>query len=87
MEESIIGKVVYIRSNMSGVWRGTLAAHADDYAWVKLTEAEHFYRWQTNKGVTVAGLAASGANRAASTIDPPVHIAIIRDVIEIVPEH
>jgi hypothetical protein len=85
MYQDMIDKEVFIRSNMSGVWCGKLIAHADDFSWVQLENGEHLYRWQTNKGVTVAGLAANGINRTTSTVDPAVPLAVIRDIIEIIP--
>jgi hypothetical protein len=81
----IIEKQVYIRSNLSGVWLGTLIEHASDFSWVILTEAEHIYQWQTNEGLTVAALAYAGINRSQSKIDKPVPLAVVRDVIEIIP--
>jgi hypothetical protein len=60
--------------HLSGVWSGIVVDHAADYSWIALNNAEHYYRWQTLQGVTVAGLAAGGVNRRRSTIDPSVSL-------------
>ena len=77
-------KQVIIRSNESGVWYGTLAAHADDHSWVTLKKATRLWRWQTKEGVSCSALAVYGVDAARSQLAPVVSEVIVTGVCEII---
>ena len=68
---------VIVRANESGVWYGMLTAHADDWSWVELADAQRLWAWQTKSGVSCSALATAGINRAKSIIAPTVAWAVI----------
>lgn len=78
---------VIIRANESGVWYGELTDHAEDYSWVRLNDALHLWRWQTNEGVSCAALAAKGINLKKSQVSPAVTVIVRNpcEVIEVAP--
>lgn len=74
--EELIGKNVVVRSNMSGVWLGTLAAAEGDSRLLK--NARRAWSWEG--AASCSGLATTGPE--GGRICEPVEIALIGDVCE-----
>lgn len=74
---------VIVRANESGVWFGELAAHAENYEWVKLVDALHLWQWQAKSGVSCAALAATGIDLKKSKVSPAVTV-VVRNPCEVI---
>lgn len=74
--EELIGKIVVIRSNMSGVWFGVLTAAEGESRLLK--DARRAWSWEG--AASCSGLATTGPE--GGRICEPVEIALIGDVCE-----
>lgn len=74
-------KYVVVRSNMAGVFCGTLKTKNGTE--VVLTNARKIYRWQG--AYTVEDIAVKGLNVEASQITVPVGEIVIDDVCQVLP--
>ena len=65
-----IGQKVIIRTYSAGVWFGVLAEKEKEE--VLLKDARRLWRWQTNKSISLSGVALYGVKQAESKICAPV---------------
>jgi len=74
---SLVGQMVVVRSNGSGVWLGRLEARSGDE--VTLAEARRAWRWEG--AATCSGLATRGPS--GGRITEPVEVVIVLGVCEV----
>ena len=78
MENDVfLGKYVIARSNLAGVFAGTLESRRGN--WATLRNARRLWYWKAAASLSLSGVARHGLEYAASKIPPPV------DAVEIEP--
>lgn len=64
---NLINRRVIVRSNMAGVYVGTLV-EVGSQGWLRLQDGHQLYDWRCANGVTLCGLAAHGG--VSTRMDP-----------------
>jgi hypothetical protein len=78
-----IGQKAIVRTYSAGVWFGTL--HSRQGSEVVLTAARRLWRWHTNEGISLSGVANAGVNHDKSRIERAVEKVWLHNAIEIIP--